>query len=532
MEGFPLMPGPYDPNIEPTDDELTANVRRLEMLPGGDPALEQQLNDAYAEQAYRRGLTPGVIDIDRERANQRYIDGRTSEMAMAQPRHAQGRLGTEHNPIDLDSPQSMRNYERQEFNYQPVESVEEVTPFVPSDERLKQDIQAIESKLETRGGAEFAPNQGLVRELELMRQEWDQNLIEQSANSQSPPGRDAAMARSHQEYEARRQEPQAAPPAEPQYYQPQPQAPYEYRGDQMGHRANDMPPPPQQTEVHMGEAVMDSPQYQVEMGQARMDPQYQVEMGEAVMDQPQYDIQYGEAQMDPPAQPRVEFEYGEAQMDPPPEPAPAPQPQYASAEMPGFGSVKDADYIQGHGNQTPMPLPERDLGQSGIFGRSTMPWYERKTEEYNAARPPSPARQDFVREKRDERPWYQTAYEAATTDGSQWAAADHDRIPTPGLLESDREAKHKMGLGPAAAAFRETPGYAYEYKPEYQGDPGASPGQQFGVMAQDLERSPVTASTVVEDERGMKQVDTKKLTMVNSAALHDIVGRLDRLEGR
>lgn len=99
-------------------------------------------------------------------------------------------------------------------------------------------------------------------------------------------------------------------------------------------------------------------------------------------------------------------------------------------------------------------------------------------------------------------------------------------------LRSDEDTKNKSGAGGAAETFRQTPGYAYTYKDEFLGQPGTKPGPQYGIMAQDLERTPVGRTVVGEDESGMKHVDADRLTMVNSAAIHELLTRLDKLEGR
>ena len=52
----------------------------------------------------------------------------------------------------------------------------------------------------------------------------------------------------------------------------------------------------------------------------------------------------------------------------------------------------------------------------------------------------------------------------------------------------------------------------------------------LGIKAQDLEKSPLTASAVSEDESGNKIVDTKELTMTNSAVLSEICKRLETIE--
>lgn len=52
----------------------------------------------------------------------------------------------------------------------------------------------------------------------------------------------------------------------------------------------------------------------------------------------------------------------------------------------------------------------------------------------------------------------------------------------------------------------------------------------LGIKAQDLEKSPLTESAVSEDANGNKIVDTKELTMANSAVISEICKRLEAIE--
>ena len=52
----------------------------------------------------------------------------------------------------------------------------------------------------------------------------------------------------------------------------------------------------------------------------------------------------------------------------------------------------------------------------------------------------------------------------------------------------------------------------------------------LGIKAQDLEKNPLTESAVSEDEHGHKIVDTKELTMANSAVISEICKRLEAIE--
>jgi hypothetical protein len=67
--------------------------------------------------------------------------------------------------------------------------------------------------------------------------------------------------------------------------------------------------------------------------------------------------------------------------------------------------------------------------------------------------------------------------------------------------------------------MRQAQGFSYNYKDPSA--PGAAPGKHYGPMAQDLEKSPATASTVTTGPDGMKRVDPGRLTMLNTAALSD-----------
>lgn len=67
--------------------------------------------------------------------------------------------------------------------------------------------------------------------------------------------------------------------------------------------------------------------------------------------------------------------------------------------------------------------------------------------------------------------------------------------------------------------------YAFKYKEPHA--EGARPGQRYGVMAQDLERSPVGASIVIED-RGVKKIDPGAAVGVLLAAMAKMHQRLKK----
>ena len=59
---------------------------------------------------------------------------------------------------------------------------------------------------------------------------------------------------------------------------------------------------------------------------------------------------------------------------------------------------------------------------------------------------------------------------------------------------------------------------------------GVDEDLHLGIKAQDLEKNPLTESAVSEDEYGHKIVDTKELTMANSAVISEICKRLEAIE--
>lgn len=72
--------------------------------------------------------------------------------------------------------------------------------------------------------------------------------------------------------------------------------------------------------------------------------------------------------------------------------------------------------------------------------------------------------------------------------------------------------------------------YLFEYKPEAQEEYGVDDKEHVGVMAQELEKNPITASNVIEDENGIKHIDTNQQTLTNLALIADLAKRLADLE--
>ncbi len=81
-------------------------------------------------------------------------------------------------------------------------------------------------------------------------------------------------------------------------------------------------------------------------------------------------------------------------------------------------------------------------------------------------------------------------------------------------VSDEREKEQSAALDMVDKA----PGYSYEYK-----DPARHGyGQHYGPMAQDLLKTPAGASTVAKTPDGTLAVNTPRLTLVNTAALHSM----------
>lgn len=74
--------------------------------------------------------------------------------------------------------------------------------------------------------------------------------------------------------------------------------------------------------------------------------------------------------------------------------------------------------------------------------------------------------------------------------------------------------------------LRNLDSYSYDYKDPSA--PGSVPGRQYGIMAQDLERTPAGASVVHDTPRG-KMIDTSRLALTNTAALASMQREIDAL---
>lgn len=83
--------------------------------------------------------------------------------------------------------------------------------------------------------------------------------------------------------------------------------------------------------------------------------------------------------------------------------------------------------------------------------------------------------------------------------------------------------------------FSQINAYEFTYKPEakelFGKEQGVDDGVNVGVMAQELEKNPVTQNIVSEDEdTGYKQIEVGKLAATNAAVLSDVCKRLLAIE--
>lgn len=74
--------------------------------------------------------------------------------------------------------------------------------------------------------------------------------------------------------------------------------------------------------------------------------------------------------------------------------------------------------------------------------------------------------------------------------------------------------------------------YTDKAKDLYLGNKGVDNDEHVGVMAQELQQNPITDSTVTKDKNGYLSIDTKELTMADTAVLSDVCKRLLQIEER
>ena len=132
---------------------------------------------------------------------------------------------------------------------------------------------------------------------------------------------------------------------------------------------------------------------------------------------------------------------------------------------------------------------------------------------------------------------YPDAAPAPTQDMLNQAAADQaaatpgqnlnypEFAPAPSRSMLNQAAQAQIERSDATDAVEAAPGYSYDYiEPDKYGY-----GRKFGPMAQDLASTPAGASTVVPMPNGKLGVDTGRLALVNTAALHTHQQELKKL---
>ena len=120
----------------------------------------------------------------------------------------------------------------------------------------------------------------------------------------------------------------------------------------------------------------------------------------------------------------------------------------------------------------------------------------------------------------------QKDWEMAKADSDQtgtWAQAGSSLIPwLINLISSDETKKTDIrdGHGMLDAVADSVRGKTFSYKD--------SPGRkEYGIMAQDLEKTPLSDSVV--DTPGGKMVDTKRITMANTGMITELSKKLDKV---
>lgn len=94
-----------------------------------------------------------------------------------------------------------------------------------------------------------------------------------------------------------------------------------------------------------------------------------------------------------------------------------------------------------------------------------------------------------------------------------------------GVAQMYAQAQGMKEASPSEAMLRQLRPYSYNYKPESGEDPNR---RQFGIMAQDLERSDMGASLVHDTPKG-KMIDAGKGVGVALAATSDLQKQIDEL---
>jgi hypothetical protein len=152
-------------------------------------------------------------------------------------------------------------------------------------------------------------------------------------------------------------------------------------------------------------------------------------------------------------------------------------------------------------------------------------------DEYLESKHPKPASFEDLHMKRDtpqDQARVTKAFQdRAGKDADDMIAGMRANLDRGSSLKDRIAASTQPSDSPVAQANRTMEGQPYIYKPQYT-PPDQKPGEpNFGFMAQNLERSPITATAVKEDAQGMKRVDAMKLLRILGASVADLQKQQD-----
>jgi hypothetical protein len=118
----------------------------------------------------------------------------------------------------------------------------------------------------------------------------------------------------------------------------------------------------------------------------------------------------------------------------------------------------------------------------------------------------------------------ESKYSKAFDDGGYWEGDKFQKSARPELKQPDTAALDDADAR-ALDAVRQTGGSFYKYKDPNQ--PGASPGQKYGPMAQDFAKTPAGATAVVKRPDGKLGIDAGRAELLNSSAIAAQQSQLD-----
>ena len=109
--------------------------------------------------------------------------------------------------------------------------------------------------------------------------------------------------------------------------------------------------------------------------------------------------------------------------------------------------------------------------------------------------------------------------------------------PQSQVVSSDENLKTDVQeAGGIIPLMAEIDSYLYQYTPEaqkeYAGTGMMNDKNNLGVMAQDLQKNPLTEPAVIEDEKGNLALDSGRLASINTAVIAELCKKVMDLEGK